>query len=579
MEGGWRPSCEVVDYDTAELRQFLFRRFDDEELKQLCFDYFTDVYHDFTSGMRKSQMVQLLLEHCRKQGRFPALLAALERERPEAYADQFPAAEPVEAAAATPFAPIARNSRQVFISYAHQDVEFAQRLADDLRNHDLPVWIAPDSIRPGEKWVEAINRGLSECGIFALALTPKAVASNWVKNEVNVAIQLNNEGSLRFIPLQVVPADIPPLWRAYQYIPFGTSYETGLQALLAQLGVTVPEPQPPLPAEKTRDEPVSGRSLFQQAPRWAWAAAGLLLQAITILVVRSVAPAADEDGSPVASVTEPGADLLPAGELPAAATETTPLTPTADAAVPTVAAAAIAQGELNLWPGFLEPQLFQGEIRLGETVAAGRLAPGDVHTWLFRDGPAVVNIGLDGAAGADYLLRLYSEASLNWDDIYPRGYVDANGAGNSETLNFLEFPDEGDYLIAVSGSGGVPGRYELSVVEALPGAISFNETIEDSVVGDNPAVWKLPAGPAVVDITLKVGPRDTGLLILFDELGNQLEYIDQAGADGTITLNNLTVHDGEAYTIIVRDTNNDGAQYTLTTVERSASPAAPATTP
>ncbi len=59
---------------------------------------------------------------------------------------------------ATPNTPI----KQVFISHATQDAELAHRLADDLRRLGVPFWIAPESIRPGESWVDAIERGLGE---------------------------------------------------------------------------------------------------------------------------------------------------------------------------------------------------------------------------------------------------------------------------------------------------------------------------------------------------------------------------------------------------------------------------------
>ena len=49
---------------------------------------------------------------------------------------------------------------------------------------------APESVAAGEKWAEAINRGLEECGIFVVALTPAAVASAWVKTETSIAIEL-----------------------------------------------------------------------------------------------------------------------------------------------------------------------------------------------------------------------------------------------------------------------------------------------------------------------------------------------------------------------------------------------------
>ena len=42
---------------TADIRRFLVNTFSDEDLKTLCFDYFRDVYDDFTTGMTKGQMI------------------------------------------------------------------------------------------------------------------------------------------------------------------------------------------------------------------------------------------------------------------------------------------------------------------------------------------------------------------------------------------------------------------------------------------------------------------------------------------------------------------------------------------
>jgi hypothetical protein len=157
-----------------------------------------------------------------------------------------------------------RDARQVFISHAHQDAEFAHRLAGDLRERGWRVWIAPESIRPGEKWVEAINRGLEECGAFLIVLTPSAVRSQWVKDETNVAIEFEHEGRMRFVPLELERCSLPPLWRAFQRIPFQGRYETGRQALFAALegASTYAEPSPvpnvSAPAERAKpDRPTS----------------------------------------------------------------------------------------------------------------------------------------------------------------------------------------------------------------------------------------------------------------------------------------------------------------------------------
>jgi formylglycine-generating enzyme len=250
--------------DLAPLRQFLMRYFDDDGLEDLCFDYFRDVRDEFTAGMTKGRKVRLLLDDCARNGRLPLLQAALRRERPAAYAAEVEPLErapaPPPTAAARPHAP--RNPRQVFVSHAHQDAELAQRLAADLEARGFAVWIAPDSIRPGEKWVEAISRGLDESGIFVVLLTEHAVASRWVRDETNVAIELRNEGLVDFVPLQLRACNLPALWRAYQRIPF-RSYEAGLAQLLAALN---DEPPPPPPARPPK--PVSFDASIPSGDVW-----------------------------------------------------------------------------------------------------------------------------------------------------------------------------------------------------------------------------------------------------------------------------------------------------------------------
>jgi hypothetical protein len=123
----------------------------------------------------------------------------------------------------------------VFISHAHEDAEFAHRLAADLREAGWRVWITPDSIKPSEKWVPAINRGLEDSGVFVVALTHAAVQSGWVKTETNLAIKLQHQGEMRFIPMEVADCRIPLLWTAYQRVSLTGRYEQGWTRLLAEL--------------------------------------------------------------------------------------------------------------------------------------------------------------------------------------------------------------------------------------------------------------------------------------------------------------------------------------------------------
>ena len=126
----------------------------------------------------------------------------------------------------------------MFISHAHQDAAFAHRLAADLAAAGWRTWLAPDNILPGEKWVEAIGRGLDGSGVFLVALTPAAVASRWVRTETNAAIEREMGGEVCFVPLEVAACASPTLWNVYQRVRFRDRYEDGLRELLNRLDGT-----------------------------------------------------------------------------------------------------------------------------------------------------------------------------------------------------------------------------------------------------------------------------------------------------------------------------------------------------
>jgi formylglycine-generating enzyme len=241
---------------TADIRKFLTELFSDEELTSLCYDYFRDVYLDFALGMSKGQKIQRLIEYCGHHGATPNLLAAMASERPTLYADRFGA--PVEAAAPAAEQPRpGRDPHQVFISHAHEDAEFAHRLAADLAAGGWRVWITPESILPGEKWVDAIERGLATSGVFVVALTPAAIRSRWVKTETNAAIALEHREMVRLVPLDVETCDAPLLWSSYQCVSFRGAYEAGLRGLLGWLDPpkTSTSTPPATPVQKPAAEP------------------------------------------------------------------------------------------------------------------------------------------------------------------------------------------------------------------------------------------------------------------------------------------------------------------------------------
>jgi formylglycine-generating enzyme required for sulfatase activity len=223
----------------AQIRDLIHQYFDLSEFRDLCYRLGIS-YYDLPGENLPDRMWELVLRVSR-EGRLTDLLSFCAHLRP--HIDWPDLAQPVALDTTPPtYAAPERNPRQIFLSHARQDAEFAHRLAADLRHHGWEIWIAPDSIRPGESWVNAINRGLAESGIFLLVLSPGAVNSQWVHSETNAAIGLQHQGEIRLIPLDVKAVAAPPLWRSYQWVSFQSNYKKGLELLLREL-------QPELVAE------------------------------------------------------------------------------------------------------------------------------------------------------------------------------------------------------------------------------------------------------------------------------------------------------------------------------------------
>ena len=78
----------------------------------------------------------------------------------------------------------------IFISYSRRDQEFVTRLASDLDARVDGVWFDQAAIQLGEKWHDEIMEGIRDCKAFILILSPDAVESKYVREEVNKALEL-----------------------------------------------------------------------------------------------------------------------------------------------------------------------------------------------------------------------------------------------------------------------------------------------------------------------------------------------------------------------------------------------------
>jgi formylglycine-generating enzyme required for sulfatase activity len=123
----------------------------------------------------------------------------------------------------------------VFISYARQDAEMAERLIADLRAAGHACWIDTTAIKGGDEWIMTIAEGIINSYAFVVLVTRQALQSRWVQDEILWARQNNKliiplllenvVGETRFFPLA-----------SYQGISInGDDYDAALPKLLLAL--------------------------------------------------------------------------------------------------------------------------------------------------------------------------------------------------------------------------------------------------------------------------------------------------------------------------------------------------------
>jgi hypothetical protein len=99
----------------------------------------------------------------------------------------------------------------VFLSYASTDEAWVRRLAKDLERYDVRVWLDRDEIRPGDRFVDALERGLEQSDAVALVVSPESMASGWVAEEYNRAVTLTKRKNqpLQLVPVLLRTAELP----------------------------------------------------------------------------------------------------------------------------------------------------------------------------------------------------------------------------------------------------------------------------------------------------------------------------------------------------------------------------------
>jgi hypothetical protein len=121
----------------------------------------------------------------------------------------------------------------IFISYSHQDSAFVERLAFQLVQNKINVWVDRWELNVGDSLITRIQDAITGASALLVVLSKASVNSAWVKKEINSGL-LRELEELRVIVLPVLIEDceIPIFLREKIYADFRSSFDDGLRRIL-----------------------------------------------------------------------------------------------------------------------------------------------------------------------------------------------------------------------------------------------------------------------------------------------------------------------------------------------------------
>lgn len=132
-------------------------------------------------------------------------------------------------------------NQHVFVSYKHDDNDFAEMLMRQLQVAGFTVWLDTEHLRAGENWREAINQAIVEAFALVLIISPEARSSEYVTYEWAFA----QGAGVKVVPVLLRTTDkLHPQLEMLQYLDFTDRARPPWDKLIRRLWEIQGESQP-----------------------------------------------------------------------------------------------------------------------------------------------------------------------------------------------------------------------------------------------------------------------------------------------------------------------------------------------
>ena len=125
----------------------------------------------------------------------------------------------------------------VFLCYSSKDKRFVRKLADELFDNSVDVWVDYNQILAGQEFIKRIEQGIVKCDFVVVILTSNFIQGPWAKRELRMAINREvSEDRITVLPLLKKDCEIPEILKIKTYVDFrGHRFERGLKLLLRSI--------------------------------------------------------------------------------------------------------------------------------------------------------------------------------------------------------------------------------------------------------------------------------------------------------------------------------------------------------
>lgn len=136
------------------------------------------------------------------------------------------------------------SNKTVFISYAHEDAKFAERLYKDLKNVGLVPWRDKEAIRAGENWKIVIRKAIKNSRYFIPLFSSNSTKKiGYIQKEFKYAIDNFDkfpESQIYIIPARLDTCEIPyEKLEEIQYVDLFPDWNNGVSQMLVSMDIEI----------------------------------------------------------------------------------------------------------------------------------------------------------------------------------------------------------------------------------------------------------------------------------------------------------------------------------------------------